>query len=444
MVITLEARPVLSYAMAHNEIPVVSRLAIENVPADLPAARLRLDVTDATGPIADSREILLDLQAGRPTVLTDLKLLLDPAAMLQVEEQRPGQIRARLEIDGDVVAEQAERTRVLAAQQWLAVPPALALEMLAAHVMPNHPAVTALMREVADRLQATTGSPSLEGYQSGPERVDQIVAAVYETLQARGIRYAEPPASWADTGQKIRTPGEVLDGRVGTCLDTVVVMAAALEQAGVRPLLWIVEGHAFLGWWREESSLGTVAEFDAGGVVNRVDLGQVGLVETTAFTARAEPISFADARRSPKHDHLTGDLDTVIGVVDVHQARVDRIVPLPARTRDDDGQVVVTVYTPPSSRRRHPGSFLGRRASAGHPRKISRAGTGRPLEERPARSQPAQPSDQLHGPLGAVGRSTRRTPRAAGGSSAPRPARRAQRLRRVRGRRPRAGAPARS
>ena len=66
--------------------------------------------------------------------------------MLQVEEQRPGQIRARLEIDGDVVAEQAERIRVLAAQQWLAVPPALALEMLAAHVMPNHPAVTALMR----------------------------------------------------------------------------------------------------------------------------------------------------------------------------------------------------------------------------------------------------------------------------------------------------------
>ena len=50
MTITLEARRVLSYAMAHNEIPVISRLAIENVPADLPGARLRLDVTDATGP----------------------------------------------------------------------------------------------------------------------------------------------------------------------------------------------------------------------------------------------------------------------------------------------------------------------------------------------------------------------------------------------------------
>ena len=231
--------------------------------------------------------------------------------MLQVEEQRPGMIRARLEVDGAVVAEQTQRTRVLAAQQWLATPPTLALEMLAAHVMPNHPAVTGLMREVAERLQATTGSPSLEGYQSGPERVDLIVGAVYETMQARGIRYAEPPASWADTGQKVRTPEEVLDGRVGTCLDTVVVMAAALEQAGVRPLLWVVEGHAFLGWWREESSLGTVAEFDVDGVVNRVDLGQIGLVETTALTLRPDPIPFAEAQRFPARDHLTGDLHTV-------------------------------------------------------------------------------------------------------------------------------------
>jgi hypothetical protein len=320
--ISLEARRVLSYAMAHNGIPVISRLAIDDVPADLPAARLRLDVADATGPIADSQEILLDLRAGSPTVLTDLKLLLDPAAMLQIEEQRPGRIRARLEVDGEIVAEQAERTRVLAAQQWLATPPTLALEMLAAHVMPNHPAVAPLMDEVARRLHVTTGSPSLEGYQAGPERVDRIVAAVYEAMQARGVRYAEPPASWADTGQKIRTPEEVLEGRVHTCLDTVVVMAAALEQAGVRPLLWVVDGHAFLGWWREEVSLGAATESDVGGVVNRVDLGQIGLVETTALTVRPAPVPFAEAVRSPKRERLTGDLETVVGVVDVHQGAV--------------------------------------------------------------------------------------------------------------------------
>ncbi|GAA1298257.1 DUF3320 domain-containing protein [Pseudonocardia xinjiangensis] len=345
--ITLEARSVLSYAMAHNEIPVISRLAIEHVPADIQAARLRLAVADATGPIGDPQEILLDLQAGLPTVLTDIRLLLEPAAMLQVEEQRPAVIQALLEIDGEVYAEQVFRTWVLAAQQWLATPPALALEMLAAHVMPNHPAVTALMREVAQHLEAGTGSPSLDGYQAGPERVDEIVAAVYAAMQARGIRYAEPPASWADIGQKVRTPGEVLDDRVGTCLDTVVVMAAALEQAGVRPLIWVVDDHAFLGYWREATSLGAVAEFDTAGVVNRIDLGQIGLVETTALTVRPEAVPFAEAQQTPYGAYLTGDLANVIGVVDVHQARVDRIVPLPARTRSDDGQVVVTAYVPP-------------------------------------------------------------------------------------------------
>ncbi|GEL18365.1 DUF3320 domain-containing protein [Pseudonocardia asaccharolytica] len=347
--IVLEARPVLSYAMAHNEIPVISRLAIENVPADAQGARLRLDVADAAGSIGAPREILLDLHAGQPAVLSDLKLVLDPAAMLQVEEQRPGVIRARLEIDGVVRAEEVVRTGVLAAHQWLATPPALALEMLAAHVMPNHPAVTALMGEVADCLQRSTGSPSLQGYQSGPERVDEIVAAIYTAMQARGIRYAEPPASWADVGQKVRTPGEVLDERIGTCLDTVVVMAAALEQAGIRPLIWLAEGHAFLGYWREETSLGTVAEFDVGGLVNDVDLGRMGLAETTALTVRPEPIPLAEARRLPYADHLTGDLGHVVGVVDVHQARVDRILPLPARTRDEDGQVIVTSYTPPAA-----------------------------------------------------------------------------------------------
>ena len=104
--ITLEARPVLSYAMAHNEIPVISRLAIDHVDRDVSAARLRLEVADASGPIGESQEILLDLEAERPTVLTDVRLRLDPAAMLRVEEQRPAVIRARLETSGQVLAEQ--------------------------------------------------------------------------------------------------------------------------------------------------------------------------------------------------------------------------------------------------------------------------------------------------------------------------------------------------
>lgn len=95
----------------------------------------------------------------------------------------------------------------LAAHQWLFTPPELAMEMLSAHVMPNRPAVTALMAGVSARLGRDTGRSSLEGYRSGPERVDQTARAIYETMRDRRIAYVEPPASWADDGQRCSTGG---------------------------------------------------------------------------------------------------------------------------------------------------------------------------------------------------------------------------------------------
>ncbi|PRY34837.1 DUF3320 domain-containing protein [Umezawaea tangerina] len=343
---TLETTSVISYAMAHNEVSVINRLVVDGVDDDVVGAVVRFDVVDANGPLAEPHSRTLDLPGGRPVVLTDLRLALDPLAMARVEEQRPGVIRVWLEVDGVRLAEASVRVRVLAARQWSANPLALGLEMLAAHVMPNHPAVVELMGHVADRLLVTTGSPSLQGYQAGPERVDDIVRAVFDVLRTRAIRYSEPPASWADEGQKVRTPGEVLEDRVGTCLDLVVVMAAALEQAGVSPLLWLVEGHAFLGYWREDSALDGAAQTDVGDVVNLVDLGRIRLVETVLATVRADAPSFADSHRPPYDAYLTGGLDRVLGVVDVHQARRDRVVPLPARTTDDQGNAVVSFYTP--------------------------------------------------------------------------------------------------
>ncbi|SDO47436.1 DUF4011 domain-containing protein [Geodermatophilus sp. DSM 45219] len=336
--------PVLSYALAHNRVPVVSRLAFTNHGAAIRGATVRVGVRDAEGPIGTPVELLVDLDAGQTTVLSDVDLVMDPAAMLQIEEQRPGSIEIDLLVDGEDVGGTAVPVQVLAASQWLAAPLPLALEMLAAHVLPNHPAVTALIAEAADLLEQTTGSGSVQGYQSGPERVDEIVAALTEAVHRRHVRYTEPPASWADVGQKVRTPGDVLDGRVGTCLDTVVTLAAALEQAGIRPLLWVAEGHAFLGYWREERSAESVATTDVAPLVNLVDLGLVRLVETTLLTSRGA--AGADLHRAAYDAWLTGDLDRVLGVTDVHRARRDGIVPLPARTRGRDGAVQVVEYRP--------------------------------------------------------------------------------------------------
>src|SRR3954467_12317435 len=183
--IEITSTPVLSYALAHNRIPVVSRLALT---ADAPGrgATVRLGVRDAEGPIARSIELLADIDEGRTTVLTDVGLVMDPAAMLHVEEQRPGVIDVEVEVDGEIVGETSRSVQVLAANQWLATPLPLALEMLAAHVMPNHPAVTARVSEAADLLEQKSGSGALVGYAATPERVDDVVRAITDVLQAAG------------------------------------------------------------------------------------------------------------------------------------------------------------------------------------------------------------------------------------------------------------------
>ena len=347
--IEITSTPVLSYALAHNRVPVVSRLALTSG-GPVRGATVRLGVRDAEGPIARAVELLVDLDEGRTTVLTDLGLVMDPAAMLHVEEQRPGVI------DVEVPSRTARLLGEARPRRPGARRPAVAGHSPAAgagdarrarHAEPpgGHRAGRRGGRRCS---RSSTGAARSRATPHGPERVDEIVAAIADAMQRRGIRYSEPPASWSDLGQQVRSPGDVLTWRVGTPLDTVVVLAAALEQAGIRPLLWLAEGHAFLGYWREERSAESAATTDAAPLVNLVDLGLIGLVETTLLTSMGEP--GADLHRPAYTAWLTGELDRILGVTDVHRARKDGIFPLPARARDEDGVLQVVEYRPRAQR----------------------------------------------------------------------------------------------
>src|SRR3954469_24864413 len=349
--IELTSTPVLSYALAHNRVPVVNRLALTSTAA-VGGAVVRLSVRDPEGPIGSAVELTADLDEHRTTVLSDVALTLDPAAMLQVDSQRPGVIDVEVLAGERVIGHASTPVRVLAAHQWLATPLPLALGMPAAHVQPNRPAVTGLIEEAAAILDRDTGSDLLDGYDGGPERVDAIVAAVAEAIRHHGIRYSEPPASWVEIGQQVRTPGDVLTWRTGTPLDVVVLLAAALEQAGIRPLLWLAEGHAFLGYWKEERSSESAATTDVAPLVNLVDLGLIGLVEPKLLTSLGEP--GVDLHRPVYTGWLTGDLDRVLGVTDVDRARRDGILPLPARARDADGVLQIVEYRPVEHRHAPP------------------------------------------------------------------------------------------
>lgn len=341
----------LSYPMAMNQIPVLDEVTIVDVLEDHRGASLEIDVLSATGSLGAPKVQFVDLEVGQSTTIRDIGLQLDPQRMLEIDVEQQGVLRVTLrDAAGTVLALSSKDVRVLAANQWIGTPLQLGLELLAAHVQPNSSALPSLLVEASDLLGVTTGNTEIDGYQSeSPERVDAIAAAIYDAIRGRDIRYAEPPATWGQRGQRVRTPREVLEERLGTCLDTTITMASALELAGVNSTMWLANGHIFLGYWRSDRSLGTVATTDAMELANLVDLGHIGLIETTMLTGGAESRSFGDANRAPRARYLRPDAEwnELLGVTDVREARQHQIFPLPSRAVATDGTVVITAYEAP-------------------------------------------------------------------------------------------------
>lgn len=346
--ISISALPVMSYAMAHCRIPVVTEVSVTAHGRDFRGSVLELEVTSDQGSLGEPKMLVLDLADGQTTMLRDCEVVLDPAKMLTIDEQQGGHIRAVLRSADRVdLASRAVEVQILAANQWKAQPEQLGMEIVAAHVQPNSVAIAPLLLEASDLLMARTGLSSLDGYQSeDPKRTDAIAAAVYEGMRRRDIRYAEPPASWGGQGQKVRTPSEVLEGRLGTCLDTTLTLAAALEQAGINSTLWFLEGHIFLGYWREPGTLEAVTSTDVAGIVNLADLGQIGVIETTLITGGANESKPFDAAVAHARGRLAGDIGGLKAVTDIRRAREQGIYPLPSRSISHEGIVQVSMYQP--------------------------------------------------------------------------------------------------
>uniref|UniRef100_UPI003A91DD89 DUF4011 domain-containing protein n=1 Tax=Glutamicibacter protophormiae TaxID=37930 RepID=UPI003A91DD89 len=344
--LTVDALPVLSYAQSRSKVAVVDQITIDYRGPELRGSSVEVEAVCQLGSLGDPKVTIVDLDGTRTTTLRDSDLLLDPARMMAVETPTEGRVHVTLRsAGGDVIIEQSRSVDVLAANQWVAQPLQLGLELLAAFVQPNSTAIPALLLEASDLLLKATGNSALDGYQQGSrERVDAIVASIYEGMRNRDIRYAEPPASWGIGGQKVRTPEEVLVGRLGTCLGTTLTLAAALEEAGINSTLWLMEGHIFLGYWRDDASLDGPAQTDVAEVINYVGLGQIGVVETTMLTGGATSRPFADAARRPHTGVLAEDPAAIIGVVDVMQARLARIYPLPSRSVSATGDVTIHEY----------------------------------------------------------------------------------------------------
>ncbi|WP_149330354.1 DUF3320 domain-containing protein [Citrobacter braakii] len=199
------------------------------------------------------------------------------------------------------------------------------VELLPSFIMPNDPAVDRLLKATSDVLRGAGKNDALDGYESKSRtRVWEMASALWTAVCNLSISYALPPASFECNGQKIRTPGAIMEGKVATCLDTTLLFASALEQMGLNPLVYLSEGHAFAGLWLQPQEFAQLVTEDVSAVRKRVDLKEMVVFETTLVT-KAHPPSFTQASEEALK-HLTEE--EFYAAIDTRRARMQKIRPL--------------------------------------------------------------------------------------------------------------------
>ena len=321
---------VINYAFQQNGIPVVKELRIYN--DDTPRKNLVIRVTSEPA-FAEPVELRLQsIDAGGEFHVAPLELQLSPKFLASLNEKVSGWLKVEVLEGNSVVCFRTETISLLARNEWcglVSLP-----EILAAFILPNDAAVMTILSRTAELLRAHTGRADLNGYQDkSRKRAWEQVAAIYRAVGELGIRYIVPPASFENTGQKVRSPSDILAQRFATCLDLSLLFSACCEQVGLHPLVLMHEGHAYAGCWLEERTLPESASEDLQQIRKLATDELVTVFECTLVTNEA-PGTLKDAELLAQ-PHLQSEKPFRL-TLDVRRSRVARIHPLPIPNPPDE------------------------------------------------------------------------------------------------------------
>lgn len=248
----IELLPFVCYALQHVGVNLIRRLEIHNHGAE-ESQNLIVEVSllpdDFGNPWTAN---IPELNANRSWQAENVALPLRLSRLRAVSEREMATVRLVVRDKEQVLLARTQEVPILAYNEWIFLPDFL--EITAAFVQPNSPALHGVIEHAARRLQAACGSASLCGYQRrDPDHVRQMLAAVHDALREdSAIHYINPPPSFERTGQKVRLVADTLAQHRGTCFDLAILQAALWEHIGLHPMIVLVPGHALLACWLDE------------------------------------------------------------------------------------------------------------------------------------------------------------------------------------------------
>lgn len=354
----------ISYSMQQNHIQAIRRVRIRN---NTDHAFEELDLRIGFSPefaLPVSCRISL-LEAGERLELNDLVIPLNAEYLMSLTEKENGSIRIFLYQKDECIEQFCAELDILPYDQWSGM--VYMPELLCSFVLPNHPVIRNMLPASCKYLAKWGKAPSIVGYETqNSNDVKWQIAAAYEAIREENICYALPPVSYESVGQKIRTPDEVFQSKIATCLDLSLFYASLLEAMGLNPILLLVKEHAYIGCWLQDKTFPECVTEDVSAIRKRTAEGidEIIIVECTAATV-GKNIDFEQAVKAAREEILKENDFRM--ALDVKRCRGSNILPLPSRVLENGTYKVVKVE--------------GEKLSQSAPKELSTVGKGADVTE---------------------------------------------------------------
>lgn len=316
----------INFASQQNSLPVIHELAVETGQEELRNVVLRITFEPD---FADPIELrIARLDANSKVSLGTPNVILRPAFLDRLSDRLKGLARLELRSDDAVVATLSQEVNLLGRNQSPGLDEFFP-EIAASFVLPKDPAVPVILRRAHQIIEDAKSGPGLIGYQDGSNKsVAAQIEAIYKAIAEQGIAYVSHGQIFDENRQIISTPSDILKQKLGNCLDLTLLFASCLEEAGLNPLVVVIDGHAFTACWLVDKDFDEIAMEDAVKLRKIDDLGEIICLESTMICG-SNAASPAAAHKAGIEHLKDGAEKQFRFAIDIHRARRNGIRPIP-------------------------------------------------------------------------------------------------------------------
>jgi hypothetical protein len=258
--VDLDIEDEVNYSLLHNDRPLLTKLTLTKLVKerlDDIGVLVELNLGDENYPF---RFTQLSLNEPQLALASTVKIPLTSALPRALRERVQSTVYVKVTCGGRVAKEETRRVTLIPVDEW--VDDTDNNPWLPSFVLPRDPAVLKIIASARRYLVGITDDPAagFDGYQSldqeasdPAEGIDDQVRAIWTAIVNEfRLQYINPPPSYSEQTQRLRTPTDILQSNTGTCIDLALLLASCLEYVDIYPVIVLLTGHAFVGYWRGE------------------------------------------------------------------------------------------------------------------------------------------------------------------------------------------------